>query len=77
MLHNKIGPWEFLNVANAKLVDLPGLQDSNSARNVIVNQYIMKCTGFIIAARIERAVDNRTAKDLLGRQFRRQLLMVS
>ncbi|ORY53657.1 hypothetical protein BCR33DRAFT_5462 [Rhizoclosmatium globosum] len=69
------GPFPLLADSGGRLLDLPGLQDANAARNAVVEAFLTKCTGFLIAAPIKRAVDNKTAKDLLGRQFRRQLFI--
>ncbi|KAK3352312.1 hypothetical protein B0T25DRAFT_181918 [Lasiosphaeria hispida] len=57
----------------ACLVDLPGIQDSNAARAAVAAKYMMECTGLWIVAPITRAVDDKTAKSLLGDSFRRQL----
>ncbi|KAK0714662.1 hypothetical protein B0H67DRAFT_488640 [Lasiosphaeris hirsuta] len=57
----------------ACLVDLPGVQDSNAARAAVAAKYMMECTGLWIVAPITRAVDDKTAKSLLGDSFRRQL----
>ncbi|KAK4442989.1 nuclear GTPase SLIP-GC [Podospora aff. communis PSN243] len=57
----------------ACLVDLPGVQDSNAARAAIAANYMKACTGLWIVAPITRAVDDKTAKSLLGDSFRRQL----
>ncbi|KAL2196856.1 hypothetical protein P885DRAFT_69332 [Corynascus similis CBS 632.67] len=57
----------------ACLVDLPGVQDSNAARAAVAANYMKACTGLWIVAPITRAVDNKTAKSLLGDSFRRQL----
>lgn len=69
------GPFNLLKSSECKLVDLPGLADSNSARCKVAQDYIQKCNAFLIAAKIERAVDNQIAKHLLGEQFKRQMLM--
>ena len=58
-----------------KFVDLPGVQDANEARNRIAKDYLQNCDAVWIVADIVRAVDNRTAKDLLGEAFRRQLFL--
>jgi len=71
------GPFPLLRSCEGVLVDLPGLSDANAARNKVVDGYIQKCSGFLIAAPITRAVDNKTAKNLLGQQFRQQMLLVS
>ncbi|KAK3307526.1 uncharacterized protein B0T15DRAFT_530475 [Chaetomium strumarium] len=57
----------------ACLVDLPGVQDSNAARAAVAANYMKACTGLWIVAPITRAVDDKTAKSLLGNSFRRQL----
>lgn len=57
----------------AVIVDLPGVQDSNAARAAVASNYLMKCTGLWIVAPITRAVDDKTAKSLLGDSFKRQL----
>ncbi|KAK0643251.1 hypothetical protein B0T16DRAFT_391805 [Cercophora newfieldiana] len=57
----------------ACLVDLPGVQDSNAARAAVAANYMKACTGLWIVAPINRAVDDKTAKSLLGDSFRRQL----
>ena len=57
------------------LVDLPGVHDSNLARAAVAKQYMRKCSGFWIVAPIVRAVDEKTAKDMLGQSFKRQLQM--
>jgi len=57
----------------ACLVDLPGIQDSNAARAAAASNYMKACTGLWIVAPINRAVDDKTAKSLLGDSFRRQL----
>ena len=56
-------------------MDLPGVQDANEARNRIAKDYLQNCDAVWIVADIVRAVDNRTAKDLLGDAFRRQLFL--
>ncbi|GAB1316634.1 Dynamin N-terminal domain-containing protein [Madurella fahalii] len=57
----------------ACLVDLPGVQDSNAARAAVAANYMKACTGLWIVAPITRAVDDKTARSLLGDSFRRQL----
>ncbi|KZL84766.1 tat pathway signal sequence [Colletotrichum incanum] len=57
----------------AVVVDLPGVQDSNAARAAVAQNYMKTCTGLWIVAPINRAVDDKTAKSLLGDSFRRQL----
>ncbi|KAK5652529.1 hypothetical protein OQA88_10435 [Cercophora sp. LCS_1] len=55
------------------LVDLPGVQDSNAARSAVAAGYIQECTGLWVVVPITRAVDDQTAKSLMGDSFRRQL----
>lgn len=55
------------------IVDLPGVQDSNAARAAVAQNYMKACTGLWIVAPINRAVDDKTAKSLLGDSFKRQL----
>lgn len=57
----------------AVIVDLPGVQDSNAGRAAVAQQYMKACTGLWIVAPINRAVDDKTAKSLLGDSFKRQL----
>ncbi|KAI0164025.1 hypothetical protein GGR57DRAFT_452090 [Xylariaceae sp. FL1272] len=57
----------------AVIVDLPGVQDSNAARAAVAASYMRTCTGLWICAPITRAVDDKTAKTLLGDSFKRQL----
>ncbi|KAI0069058.1 hypothetical protein BV25DRAFT_1817993 [Artomyces pyxidatus] len=58
----------------AILVDLPGVADANAARNSIAKDYMKKCNCIWILAPITRAVDDKTAKDLLGDAFKTQLM---
>ncbi|KAK9811490.1 hypothetical protein WJX72_004764 [[Myrmecia] bisecta] len=66
--------WQVL-ASGAVIVDLPGVRDANAARGAVAEGYLKKCNAIWIVADITRPVDNRTAKDLLGEQFRRQMLM--
>ena len=68
------GPWDVLS-SGAVLVDLPGVRDSNSARAKVAESYLQNCNQIAIVAPIKRAVDDGTAKELLGEQFKRRLLM--
>ncbi|KAG1892548.1 hypothetical protein F4604DRAFT_1699937 [Suillus subluteus] len=58
----------------AILVDLPGVADANAARNSIAKDYMKKCDCVWILAPITRAVDDKTARDLLGEAFKLQLM---
>lgn len=57
------------------LVDLPGTRDSNPARAAIADEYLVKCDQVWIVSPITRAVNDESAKKLLGTTFRRQLQM--
>ena len=57
----------------AVIVDLPGVHDSNAARAAVAEGYIKRCSGLWIVAPINRAVDDKAAKTLLGNTFKRQL----
>ncbi|EMD41072.1 hypothetical protein CERSUDRAFT_63001 [Gelatoporia subvermispora B] len=58
----------------AILVDLPGVADANAARNNIAKDYMKKCDCVWILAPITRAVDDKTARDLMGDAFKMQLM---
>ncbi|GKT47805.1 nuclear GTPase SLIP-GC [Colletotrichum spaethianum] len=55
------------------IVDLPGHQDWDAARAAVASQYMKACSGIWIVAPINRAVDNKTAKDLMSNSIKRQL----
>ncbi|RYO85874.1 hypothetical protein DL762_005021 [Monosporascus cannonballus] len=57
----------------AVIVDLPGVEDSNAARAAIAGKYIEKCHGIWIVANIQRAVDDKSAQNVLSQSFRQQL----
>jgi hypothetical protein len=57
------------------LVDLPGLGDSNAGRAKIAERYMNNLDHAWIVADIVRAIDDQVAKDLMGKSFRRRLLM--
>ncbi|KAJ3999535.1 Dynamin family-domain-containing protein [Lentinula boryana] len=59
------------------LVDLPGVADANAARNSIAKDYMKRAQCIWILAPITRAVDDKTARDLLGDAFKMQLKMAS
>jgi hypothetical protein len=68
------GPWPVLS-SGAHLVDLPGVRDSNAARANVAATFLKNCSCVWIVAPIKRAVDDRTAKELMGDTFKRRLLM--
>jgi GTPase SAR1 family protein len=57
------------------LVDLPGVQDSNAARSAVAERFMTECSAIWIVSPINRAVDDKAAKHLLGSSFRLQLTM--
>ncbi|KAK5950264.1 hypothetical protein OHC33_008733 [Knufia fluminis] len=59
--------------SGAVIVDLPGVHDSNQARAAVAQRYMKACAGLWIVAPITRAVDDKSAKTLLGESFKRQL----
>ncbi|KAF3491697.1 uncharacterized protein GIQ15_01214 [Arthroderma uncinatum] len=55
------------------VVDLPGLLDVNAARGTLAQKYIQSCSSLWVVAPITRAVDDHSARTLLGDGFKRQL----
>ncbi|KAK1676846.1 Dynamin family-domain-containing protein [Colletotrichum godetiae] len=55
------------------IVDLPGHQDWDAARAAVASEYIKSCSGVWVVAPINRAVDNKTAKDIISNSIKRQL----
>lgn len=49
------------------------VHDSNAARAAVAESYMKQCSGLWIVAPINRAVDDKAAKSLLGNTFKRQL----
>ena len=47
----------------AVIVDLPGVHDANAARAAVAEGYMKQCTGLWIVAPINRAVDDKAAKN--------------
>ncbi|RAL09954.1 uncharacterized protein BO97DRAFT_445045 [Aspergillus homomorphus CBS 101889] len=81
-----IGLWPLVRVVRvfvpakalstgAVLVDLPGIYDSNAARVAVANDYMKCCSAHWIVAPINRAVNDKVARDLLGKNFRAQMHM--
>eukprot|EP00040_Diaphanoeca_grandis_P035195 m.220660 g.220660 ORF g.220660 m.220660 type:complete len:926 (+) comp33324_c1_seq1:67-2844(+) len=66
--------WTILKTG-CVLVDAPGVNDSNSSRDAVVRQYLKTADSVWIVSNINRAVNDKTAKDMLDKNFRRQLLM--
>lgn len=66
--------WALLR-SGAVLVDAPGVNDDNSARDGVVKAYLRDADSVWIVSNIKRAVNDKTAKSMLGESFRRQLLM--
>lgn len=66
--------WDTLKTGGV-LVDAPGVHDDNSARDGVVKKKLKEADAVWIVSNIVRAVNDKTAKSLLGENFRRQLLM--
>ncbi|PNH06795.1 Nuclear GTPase SLIP-GC [Tetrabaena socialis] len=66
--------WKLL-AGGAVLVDLPGVRDANEARGAVAEAYMRRLDSVWVVADITRAVDDKTAKDLLGSDFRRRMVM--
>jgi hypothetical protein len=63
------GPWSVLS-SGACLVDLPGLQDSNSVRAKVADEYLKNCDHILVVAKIQRAVSDGAAHRLIDNQVR-------
>ncbi len=63
--------WRFVRL----LTEQPGFGDANHARNAVADRYLVQCAALWIVSPITRAVDDREARALLGRTFRRQLVL--
>ncbi|GKT60910.1 tat pathway signal sequence [Colletotrichum tofieldiae] len=83
---NEMNPWPLIKVVRvftkasalstgAVIVDLPGVQDSNAARAAVSSNYAKDCSALWVVAPIMRAVDDKSAKDLMGESFRYQMLL--
>eukprot|EP01043_Picozoa_sp_COSAG02_P026756 COSAG02_NODE_1551_length_11961_cov_19.841173_4_plen_1660_part_00 len=70
---NVQGPWPLLQ-QGVRLVDAPGLHDDNSARASVVKGYLAKADSIFFVSNIKRAVNDKTTKDLLTLDLRRNLL---
>ena len=70
---NVQGPWPLLQ-QGVRLVDAPGLHDDNSARASVVKGYLAKADSIFLVSNIKRAVNDKTTKDLLTLDLRRNLL---
>ncbi|KAH8048053.1 hypothetical protein JL720_15915 [Aureococcus anophagefferens] len=68
------GRWPVLK-SGAVLVDAPGTHDSDSGRGAVVKLALKEADSVWIVSNINRAVNDRSAKDLLGESFKRTLLM--
>ena len=66
------GPWALL-ACGACLVDAPGVQDDNSARDKVVKAYLRNADGVWLVSNIRRAVNDKTAKDHLLATYRHTL----
>eukprot|EP01105_Mastigella_eilhardi_P011588 TRINITY_DN2666_c0_g1_i1.p1 TRINITY_DN2666_c0_g1~~TRINITY_DN2666_c0_g1_i1.p1 ORF type:complete len:1192 (+),score=288.04 TRINITY_DN2666_c0_g1_i1:189-3578(+) len=72
------GPFRALRTG-VHIIDLPGVNDSNPAREQITRNYIKQCTSIWVLAPIKRAATSKTVSalvnDCLSRHFRRDMLM--
>ena len=59
--------------SGAVLVDLPGVHDANPARAAVAERHFKQCDKLFVVAPIVRAIDDKSAKQLLGDTFKRQL----
>ena len=59
----------------AVLVDLPGLNDTNSARSQVAEDYMKRCSAHWIVTPINRAVDDKLAHELLNKNLKTQMQM--
>lgn len=59
----------------ATLVDLPSIIDSNAPRAAVAEEYMQKCAAHWIVSPINRAIDERVARELLSPNLRLQLHM--
>lgn len=68
-------PMSYSNIQRLPLIHLiqPGHQDWDAARAAIASEYMKSCSGIWIVAPINRAVDNKTAKDLMSDSIKQQL----
>lgn len=66
--------WTLLK-SGAVLVDAPGVNDDNSARDGLVKTYLKEANSIWVVTPIKRAVNDKTAKTMLSESFRRTLLM--
>lgn len=53
--------------SGAILVDLPGVKDSNAARNAVSSRYLMNCNSIWIVSPIQRATNDQSALSMLGK----------
>ena len=68
------GRWDVLQ-SGCTFVDAPGVNDDNSSRDKVVKGYLKSADSIWIVSNINRAVNDKTAKDMLDHNFRQQLLM--
>ncbi|KAL3864908.1 hypothetical protein ACJMK2_006554 [Sinanodonta woodiana] len=61
--------------SGASLVDLPGIGDSNPARNKIAKEFLKECHSVWMINAMTRAIDDVSSRDLLDHGLRRQFFM--
>lgn len=57
------------------LVDMPGCGDSNAARSKVAERYLQNLDNVWVVAPVTRAVSDHVAKELMGKLFKRRLMM--
>lgn len=66
--------WKILS-EGLVLVDAPGLNDENAQRNDVVKKELVKTNSVLIVSDINRAVNDKVAKDMLNKSIRNQMVM--
>jgi hypothetical protein len=67
------GPWSEY-IGSTILIDAPGIQDDNSARDKVVTEKMRSADVVLIVSNIRRAVNDQSAKAWLPRPFRQKLV---
>jgi hypothetical protein len=68
------GPFDILS-DGVKIVDLPGINDPNQAREAVTHNYIKNCSFVWIVFNIKRVITKDTMKLMQSDDFMRQILM--
>jgi GTPase SAR1 family protein len=67
------GPFG-VTVGGVRLCDVPGLHDSNAARNGVMRSFLEEADALLIVSSITRAVNDKGAKELMPLSLRTHLL---